>query len=138
MAEFSGRCLCGGISYKGESEPVFAGNCHCTDCRKASGGGHMALFAVPESGLEVAGETRGYDLTADSGAKVTHHFCPNCGVPMFNTNTSLPGLKVIVASTLDDPEFYKPAVSIFASRALSWDQPHPSTQQFDTMPPTGG
>ena len=138
MTKFSGRCLCGGVTYEGSGEPVFTGKCHCTDCRKASGGGHMALFAVPEGAVKISGETKSYGLKADSGATVTHHFCPNCGVRMFNTNTNMAGLTVLVASTLDDPEFYKPAMTVYASRALSWDQPDAATQKFDEMPPMGG
>ena len=135
MTKFSGKCLCGNINYHGDGEPMFAGNCHCTDCCKASGAGHMSLFAVPESAVEISGEIKGYDIEADSGATVTHHFCPNCGVRIFNASTNMPGVKVIVASTLDDPEFYKPALSVYASRALSWDQPNPAAPAFDTMPP---
>ncbi len=41
----------------------------------------------------------------------------------------------IIASTLEDPEVFKPEVSVYASRALSWDQPNLSTQSFETMPP---
>lgn len=137
MTKFSGSCLCGQIKYEGEGEPVFTGNCHCTDCRKASGAGHMSLFAVPENAVKISGEAKGYDLASDSGATVTHHFCPNCGVRVFNSNTNMSGMAVIVATTLDDPEFYKPGMSVYASRALSWDQPNPATQQFDKMPPMG-
>ncbi len=138
MSKFSGRCLCGGVTYEGRGEPSFAGNCHCMDCRKASGGGHMALLTVRDSEIAISGETKGYDLKANSGATMTHYFCPNCGVRMFLTNSRLPGKKVMVASTLDDPEFYKPAVTLYASRALSWDQPDPATERFDEMPPAGG
>ena len=137
MPKLSGSCLCGAVSYKGEAEPLFAGNCHCNDCRKSSAGGHMALMAVPAPAVEIIGEVKGYEMKADSGATVTHHFCPNCGSQIYNTNTNMEGVTVLVATTLDNPEVYRPLVSVFASRALSWDQPNPATQQFDEMPPMG-
>ncbi len=114
------------------------GNCHCVDCRKSSASGHMALMAVPEAAISMKGAVSTFELKADSGATVTHNFCPNCGSQMFNKNSGSPGVMVLIASTLDDPEIYKPAVSVYASRALSWDQPDPNTQQFETMPPQGG
>ncbi len=138
MAKISGKCLCGSISYQGEAEPVFMGNCHCTECRKSSGSGHMALMAVPEASIEVVGTASSYELKTDSGAAVTHNFCPNCGSQMFNKNSNMPGVTVLVASTLDDPEIYKPATTVYASRALSWDRPDPNTEKFDEMPPMGG
>ncbi len=138
MANISGRCLCGSVSYSGEGEPVFMGNCHCTDCRKSSASGHAALMAVPEAAINMAGPVSTYELTADSGATVTHNFCPKCGSQMFNTNSNIPGITVLVASTLDDPEIYKPAATVYASRALSWDQADPGAEKFDKMPPMGG
>lgn len=130
--------MCGSVRYAGEGDPVFMGNCHCADCRKSSASGHMALLAVPAAGMDVNGEVSTYEMSADSGATVTHNFCPNCGSPMFNTNSTMPGVIVFVASSLDDPEIYKPAVTVYASRALSWDQPDAYTKQFEKMPPMGG
>lgn len=138
MANLSGKCLCGSVSYKGEGEPVFMGNCHCADCRKSSASGHMSLMAVPSAAIELSGAVSTYELKADAGATVTHNFCPNCGSQMFNTNSGMPGVIVLVASSLDDPEIYKPAVTVYASRALSWDQPDADTKQFEKMPPMGG
>ena len=138
MTKISGSCLCGSVKYEGDIDPVFAANCHCVDCRKVSGSGHLALIAAPEAGISFTGDVKSYELTADSGSAVAHHFCPNCGSQMYNTNSRLPGVKVLVATTLDDPEFYKPGMTVYASRALSWDQPDPSTQQFETMPPGNG
>ncbi len=138
MAKISGRCLCGAVRYEGDVEPIFMGNCHCTDCRKSSGSGHMALISVPETAIAITGEVKAYELKADSGAVMTHNFCPNCGSQMFMKNLTMPGVMVLVAATLDDPEIYKPTVTVYASRALSWDKPHPGTEKFDEMPPMGG
>lgn len=138
MTKISGSCLCGAVNYDGDVEPMFMGNCHCVDCRKSSGSGHLALMAVPAAALSIEGNVSSYAIKADSGATVTHNFCPNCGSQMFNTNTNMEGVTVLIATTLDDPEFYKPRMTVYASRALSWDQPDPATQQFDAMPPANG
>lgn len=137
MTKISGSCLCGGVTYEGDIEPVFMGNCHCTDCRKASASGHMCLMAVPADSVTFKGEISSYALNADSGSQVTHNFCPTCGSQMYNKNTNMEGVTVVVASTLDNPEAYKPQVTVYASRALPWDKPDPDTQQFDEMPPRG-
>jgi hypothetical protein len=38
-----GRCLCGAITYSISGEPLGMGQCHCKDCQRASGTGHMSL-----------------------------------------------------------------------------------------------
>jgi len=38
------------------------------------------------------------------------------------------------ASSLDDPEVAKPAVTVYASRATSWDPVDPNIPSFPEMP----
>lgn len=137
MAKISGSCLCGAVKYRGETEPKVMVNCHCEDCRKSSAGGHMSLMMVSAADVSFSGPVSSYEIKADSGARVTHNFCPTCGSQMYNTNENMKGMNVLVASTLDDPELFAPQATVYASRALPWDQPNPSTQHFDEMPPRG-
>ena len=44
---FEGGCLCGAVRYTCNAEPVFAGHCHCVDCRRSSGTGHSGLDPFP-------------------------------------------------------------------------------------------
>lgn len=43
--QFTGSCACGAVTDGFDSEPSFIANCHCTDCKRASGG-EMATFAA--------------------------------------------------------------------------------------------
>jgi hypothetical protein len=36
--KYTGHCACGQVTYGFDSEPSFVANCHCTDCKRASGG----------------------------------------------------------------------------------------------------
>jgi hypothetical protein len=47
----------------------------------------------------------------------------------------MPGVLMINASSLDDPEKFVTQMSVFASRAPSWDQPPQSSPSFPEMPP---
>ncbi len=98
----------------------------------------MSLMAVPAADVKITGNITGYDIKADSGATVTHHFCPICGSQMYNKNTGMDGLTVIIASTLDDPEIFTPQMSVFTKRAVSWDKPVDGVPQFPEMPPMDG
>ena len=39
----TGKCLCGAVSYTLKAAPQMTGQCHCKDCQRASGTGHMSL-----------------------------------------------------------------------------------------------
>ena len=55
---FSGGCLCGAVRYESSAEPMFAGHCQCTDCRKTSGTGHSSHLAVPRAALRFRARSR--------------------------------------------------------------------------------
>ncbi|MDX2275586.1 MAG: GFA family protein [Hyphomonadaceae bacterium] len=134
-AGFEGGCLCGAVRYVCTGEPMMAGHCHCEDCRRSSGTGHCSHLAAPEASISLSGETKGYARPADSGNVVTRHFCPVCGAAIFSTNAGMPGLVFLRASSLDDPEVFKPQMHVYAARAPSWDHRTEGLPAFDTMPP---
>ena len=52
----TGGCLCGAVRYKVSGDLIFSGRCYCDDCRKTSGTGHNAVFAVPEQAVSITGK----------------------------------------------------------------------------------
>lgn len=132
---FAGRCLCGALSFESRVQPVMAGHCYCVDCRKASGTGHGSHLVVPKAAVAITGEARHYDSPADSGTTVTRAFCPTCGGQIYSLNAGMPELIFLRASALDDPEVFRPAFSVYASRAPSWDPVDRSRPSFPEMPP---
>lgn len=134
---FSGGCLCEAVRYESRAEPVVTGHCHCIDCRKSSGTGHCSHAGVPKQAVTVTGEVSIYDRPADSGNVVSRAFCPKCGAPVYSTNASMPDMLFIRASSMDDPETFKPQVVVYTSRAPSWDHVDPNLPSFATMPEGG-
>jgi hypothetical protein len=47
----------------------------------------------------------------------------------------MPGVMLITASSLDDPEKFQSQMSIYTSRAPSWDRPPADSPMFPEMPP---
>jgi hypothetical protein len=132
---FAGGCLCGAVRYQCAAEPAMAGFCQCEDCRRSSGAGHCAHLGVPEAAVALTGETAAYARPADSGNVITRHFCPTCGAALFSTNSGMPGLMFLRASSLDDQEVFKPQMVVYASRGASWDRFDEKLPRFQTMPP---
>jgi hypothetical protein len=134
---FTRGCLCGVVRYESTGDATIAGHCHCTDCRKSSGSGHASHMAVPKKAVLVTGTVTIYDKAGDRGNIVSRAFCPICGAPVYSLNAAMPDLIFLRASSLDDPEVFKPQMIVYASRAASWDHMDPRLQSFPTMPEVG-
>jgi len=56
-----GRCACGQVTYGFDTEPTVVANCHCPDCKRASGGEMATFAAVPETDFTVlSGSTKSF------------------------------------------------------------------------------
>ena len=131
---FQGGCLCGAVRYEG-TDPKGGGHCHCVDCRKSSGTGHCSHLFMAESDFQVQGAVKFYTSPTDAGNEVSRGFCPNCGSAVYSTNSGMPGMVFVRASSLDDPEVFQPQMVVYASRAASWNKTDPNLPTFDEMPP---
>ncbi|RED16445.1 GFA family protein [Parasphingopyxis lamellibrachiae] len=134
---FSGGCLCGDVRYESAADPVMTAHCQCVDCRKASGTGHGTHIVLPEPAYRQTGETTSYDHPADSGNIVSRHFCAHCGCAILSTNSAMPGMVFVRASSLDDPDIVSPQMVVYASRGATWDHIDPTLPRFDTIPEGG-
>jgi hypothetical protein len=79
----TGHCLCGGVRFEIDAEPLSAGYCHCTRCQRRTGTAASAQARLPAGALRV---TVGEELVAtwqpESGfAKL---FCSRCGGALFS------------------------------------------------------
>ena len=131
----TGGCLCGAVRYKVSADLIFSGKCYCDDCRKTSGSGHNAVIGVPEGAVEIKGKLTEYKKAGGSGQPITRRFCPVCGSKISTTVAVMPGVLLITASSLDEPEKFKSQMSIYTSRAPSWDRPPAYAPSFPENPP---
>ncbi|MFT7575021.1 MAG: hypothetical protein ACI9XZ_001392 [Alphaproteobacteria bacterium] len=132
----TGKCLCGSVSYTIKAdEPLRMAQCHCKDCQRASGGGHMALAFFKADNVEIKGETASYAATADSGNVNTRHFCPKCGSRIYGENSARAGLVGLSVGCVDDNNWFNPAVVVYSKDRPSWDKTSTDIPNFETMPP---
>lgn len=131
----TGGCLCGAVRYTVSADFIFSGKCYCEDCRRGSSSGHNSVYAVPEQSVTLTGKLTEYQKPGGSGQPITRRFCPVCGSKIATTAAAMPGVMLLTASSLDDPEKFTSQMSIFTSRAPSWDRPPADTPSFPEMPP---
>ena len=133
--DMTGKFLCGAISYTCSTDPVFTGNCHCTDCKKSSGSGYAPTMFFPVSSVTISGDAKYFASPGKSGKMVNRGFCQNCGSQLFGKPEGSPDMIAIRAGTLDDPSQYKPQIDLFTSHAVGWDTMDQDLPKFPEMPP---
>ncbi|WP_119166235.1 GFA family protein [Algihabitans albus] len=77
--ERRGQCLCGAVKITAKSASSSAGACHCSMCRRWSGG---PLLAV-DCGTDIAIEGEDQVKVFDSSAWAERGFCGSCGTHLF-------------------------------------------------------
>lgn len=131
----TGRCLCGAVSYTIDTPPARMAQCHCKDCQRASGTGHMSLAFFPESDVHIDGDFAEFEMTADSGNVNTRGFCPHCGSRLFGRNSARPGVRAVAVGSADDHSWFSPQAVIYCDHRATWDLTSEDVPNFDGMPP---
>ena len=132
----TGRCLCGGVTYSTDADPVAQAACHCEDCQRQSGGPFSVIVGVPLAALDVKGET----LTAFNTRGVVHgepterHFCNRCGAGIYSISGALPEVAFVKVGSLDDASWVAPAMEVFAGSAQPWSPRFEGIASFERTP----
>jgi hypothetical protein len=133
--KYTAQCACGAVKFEFDTDPDFVANCHCMDCKRASGGEMATFFGVPQDDFTVvSGQAKAHHYVAESGKGLDRNFCPDCGSRLFSTNLdSFPGLVFVMLGSLDRPELIAPKLEMFTKRRLKWNKPL-DMPQFESMP----
>ncbi len=117
-----GSCLCGGVAFVVEGEPLRAYHCHCSRCRKARAAAFASnLFTRFDDTRIVQGEDLLASYKVPDARYFTSAFCRRCGSkgPRFDRER---GLAVVPMGAMDDDPGIRPGRHIFVgSKAPWWD-----------------
>jgi hypothetical protein len=109
--------------------------CHCRDCQRASGTGHVPVMGVVRATFEKTGETTSHVCRGGSGQPSIRHFCPACGSLLFGTPQSAPDMVTIYVGSLDDPSTFRAEALIFTRDRLDWDKREAGLPEYEKLPP---
>lgn len=107
MSDFTGRCLCGAVTFTGRwgGDPLRA--CHCSQCRRWSGHVWAAAQAVD---LMIGGQVKWFR----SSAEAERGFCPDCGSSLFWRRQGHGGIEV-APGAVDNPTGLRMAGHIYVA-----------------------
>jgi hypothetical protein len=132
----TGRCLCGGVTYRVDAEPVVQAVCHCTDCQRQTGNPFSVVVGVPRAALQVEGDSIASYSTigTDHGGETQRSFCSTCGSPVFSFAAVMPEVAFIKAGSLDDASWLKPVAEAWTTSAQPWAPRFEGTMQLERGP----
>ena len=114
----TGGCLCGAVRFRLGEMPDWVSDCHCKDCRKASGAPLAVFVGAAAAGVGFEGEVD--PAVHHSSPGVRRSFCPRCGSPIAFQDARLPETIYFFLGTLDAPEAFPPRHHAFESQRLPW------------------
>jgi hypothetical protein len=113
----SGQCLCGSVRYRAKRLRKQVVSCHCSACRRWTGGLWRATGAVRD---EIEIEDDGSLTWYQSSDKARRGFCGTCGSCLFFDHVDRHTMAVM-AGTLDQPTGLELAVHIYVDDAADYE-----------------
>jgi hypothetical protein len=135
VATLRGSCLCGGVRFEVAQPFESVGMCHCTSCKKISGGVGTASARVPVEAIRiVAGEELVRRYQPSEG--LAKSFCSACGSNLFGGGWPERPKASVRLSAIDDPFDDRPTSHIFVRSVAPWETlPDDGLQRFEKLAP---
>jgi hypothetical protein len=113
----AGGCFCGAVRYAVADAFLYAGNCHCSNCRRTTGAAFKPFAGIEREKLVL---TDGADRLLIHGEADNHDaHCAACGSLLYSLVRD--GAFVHVAmGTLTDAPSIRPSVHIFVGSKAPW------------------
>jgi len=135
---FPGSCYCGEVQYKltldNPAEDARTSICHCTNCKKFTGGPYGITTKLPRSTYTVTSSPpslRKHTADNGSGVQLTREFCATCGSGLCEYGANAGANVYVFYGTLgkEGREALKPKGEFFTKLREGWCPEVPGTFQ---------
>jgi hypothetical protein len=126
----AGKCFCGAVYYTVPDEFVYAANCHCSNCRRATGSAFKPFAGISRDKLSI---TKGRDsllIFGDETGNDTH--CKACGSLLYSVVRDGKFVHVAMGTLVDDPTI-RPTKHIFVGSKAPWFTITDDLPRFETI-----
>lgn len=113
----AGKCECGAVRYRVPDAFLYAANCHCSNCRAATGSAFKAFAGIERDRLELV---QGADTLLVWGEdRENHTRCGVCGSLLYSVVRDGGYVHVALGSLADEPSI-RPTEHIFVGSKAPW------------------
>jgi hypothetical protein len=124
----SGKCLCGAVRYEVADEFLYAQNCHCSQCRAATGSAFKPFAGIEREKLRI---TEGDDNLLVFGTdELNDTRCATCGSFLYSVVRDGRYVHVAMGSLVDVPTI-RPAEHILVGSKAPWFEITDDLPQFE-------
>ena len=113
----SGECLCGDVRYCVEDRFRYALNCHCSQCRKATGSAFKPFAGIERDKLSITYGQEGLTVFGDEHGHDVH--CRRCGSLLYSVVRDGQYVHVTLGTLVDEPSI-RPTAHIFVGSKAPW------------------
>jgi hypothetical protein len=131
----AGRCLCGAVHYVVKDEFLYALNCHCSKCRRATGSAFKAFAGIERGKLAIAKGDGQVLVFGAADAGDVH--CGVCGSLLYSVVRDGAFVHVTMGTLVDAPTI-RPTAHIFVGSKAPWFTITDDLPQFEGHVGAGG
>lgn len=130
----TGSCLCGAVRFEVDGPFLRVSACHCTTCKRISGGVGTVTGRVRTESVRVV-EGRDRIVVYQPAEGTAKSFCGVCGANLFGTGWPESEFTGVRLAALDDPGDARPEMHIFVRSVAPWESlPEDGLPRHETMP----
>lgn len=115
----SGKCLCGTVQYAVADEFAYAVNCHCSNCRRATGSAFKPIAGIGRDKLTLTqGSSQIMTFVSEEGSWTSEH-CRHCGSLLYAVVKEGTFAHVAMGTLVDTPSI-QPSCHVFVGSKAPW------------------
>ena len=114
------QCQCGAVKAQTDPEPQAVVACSCGWCQRRSGSPIGVLAYFQRENVKVSGTPVEFVRAGGSGNAFRNYFCSQCGTSVYCVSDRTPELVGVAVGAFADPNFPKPARSVFEDTKHAW------------------
>jgi hypothetical protein len=119
------------VRYRVEDAFLYAANCHCSGCRRATGAAYKPFAGIEANKLSITSGADDLLVYGDATANDTH--CARCGSLLFSLVREAAYVHVTLGTLTDDPTI-RPTAHIFVGSKAAWETISDDLPQHDAFP----
>jgi hypothetical protein len=132
-ATLRGQCLCGAVRYAVSNTFRYSFNCHCSQCRRATGSAFKPFAGIESEALQLTEGSGEVMIYGDPQATHDVH-CGRCGSLLYSVVREGAYVHVTLGTLLDAPGI-RPSAHLFVGSRAPWHEITDSLPQYDAFPP---